>query len=189
MVCRRSTPSSVGLLVLFIVAAGLLPLAHTLPARATSGGPAVLLKDINPATPSSEPNTMTTAGNLAFFLADDGRHGFELWKTDATPTGTALVSDLTPGLYSTHIFEMVGLNTTLFFTVRDESTRLWSLWRSDGTYAGTIDLYSSAFQWRRVVFARNFGTVGSHTLKIVVVGGGSHPIVDVDAFIRLYRAA
>jgi hypothetical protein len=56
----------------------------------------------------------------------------------------------------------------------------------DGAYAGTVNLYASAYQYRRVVFARNFGTAGAHTLKIVVVGSGTHPVVDVDAFIRLY---
>jgi GH25 family lysozyme M1 (1,4-beta-N-acetylmuramidase) len=56
----------------------------------------------------------------------------------------------------------------------------------DGAYAGTVNLYASAYQYRRVVFARNFGTAGAHTLKIVVVGSGKHPVVDVDAFIRLY---
>ena len=55
----------------------------------------------------------------------------------------------------------------------------------DGVYAATINLYASAYQYRRVVFARNFGTAGLHTLTIRVVGSGRHPVVDVDAFIRL----
>jgi len=55
----------------------------------------------------------------------------------------------------------------------------------DGAYAGTINLGSSIYQWRRVVFARNWGTVGSHTLRIVVNGTAGRPVVDVDAFIRL----
>ena len=55
----------------------------------------------------------------------------------------------------------------------------------DGAYAGTINLYSGIYQWRRVVFARNFGSVGTHTLKIVTNGTAGHPVVDVDALIRL----
>jgi GH25 family lysozyme M1 (1,4-beta-N-acetylmuramidase) len=55
----------------------------------------------------------------------------------------------------------------------------------DGAYAGTMSLYSSRWQLKSVVFARNWGAVGSHTLKIVVSGTPGHPYIDVDAFIRL----
>ncbi|MBS41851.1 MAG: hypothetical protein CMH83_01495 [Nocardioides sp.] len=33
----------------------------------------------------------------AYFLADDGEHGTEVWRTDGTPGGTALYADTTPG--------------------------------------------------------------------------------------------
>jgi GH25 family lysozyme M1 (1,4-beta-N-acetylmuramidase) len=56
----------------------------------------------------------------------------------------------------------------------------------DGAYVRTVSLYARSYLPRRVVFAGTWATTGSHTLKIVVVGGGTHPTVDVDAFIRLY---
>lgn len=55
----------------------------------------------------------------------------------------------------------------------------------DGVYAATVNLYAASGQSRVVVFARNWRTVGSHTLRIVVVGTAGHPRVEVDAFIRL----
>jgi GH25 family lysozyme M1 (1,4-beta-N-acetylmuramidase) len=55
----------------------------------------------------------------------------------------------------------------------------------DGVYAKTISLYSSSRSYRYVAFARNFGSTGAHTLKIVVEGTHGHPRVDVDAFMRL----
>jgi hypothetical protein len=55
----------------------------------------------------------------------------------------------------------------------------------DGVYAKTISLYSSSRSYRYVAFARNFGSTGVHTIKIVVDGTHGHPRVDVDAFARL----
>jgi hypothetical protein len=48
-----------------------------------------------------------------------------------------------------------------------------------------VNLQATTGQARAIVFARNWSTVGSHTLKIVVAGTAGHPRVDVDAFIRL----
>jgi len=56
----------------------------------------------------------------------------------------------------------------------------------DGVYAASVNLHATSFQWRRVVFARNWSIAGAHTLRIVAADS-RHPIVDVDAFIRLWR--
>jgi hypothetical protein len=55
----------------------------------------------------------------------------------------------------------------------------------DGVYKTTISLYSSIYQSRAIVYARNWGSPGTHTIKIVVVGTARHPRVDLDAFVRL----
>jgi len=55
----------------------------------------------------------------------------------------------------------------------------------DGAYVATVSLYSSSFQNRRVVFAYNWGSNGTHTIKIVNKATSGHPRIDVDAFIRL----
>lgn len=52
----------------------------------------------------------------------------------------------------------------------------------DGTYVKTIDLASSSTVFRLVAFSRTFSTTGTHTLRLVVVGGASgHARVDLDA--------
>jgi GH25 family lysozyme M1 (1,4-beta-N-acetylmuramidase) len=55
----------------------------------------------------------------------------------------------------------------------------------DGVYATIISTRASTSAYRAIVFARNWSTVGTHTIKIVVVGNAGHPRVDVDAFARL----
>jgi hypothetical protein len=55
----------------------------------------------------------------------------------------------------------------------------------DGVYIKTVNLYSTVGQSRAIVFTRNWGTVGIHTITIVVAGTAGHPRVDVDAFVRL----
>src|SRR4029077_14079799 len=76
-----------------------------------------------------------------FFLASDGSHGPELWKTDGTAAGTGMIEDLWPGNlgslpgYLTYPLEMSG---TVFFAAKDGSESVAALWRSHGTAATTM---------------------------------------------------
>ncbi len=42
-----------------------------------------LVKDINPGSESSDPTAFVRLGMNIYFRANDGVHGFELWRTDA----------------------------------------------------------------------------------------------------------
>jgi GH25 family lysozyme M1 (1,4-beta-N-acetylmuramidase) len=55
----------------------------------------------------------------------------------------------------------------------------------DGAFAGSVFLHATSGHSRAIVYARNWPTVGSHTLKIVVAGTAGHARVDIDAFVRL----
>lgn len=44
--------------------------------------------------------SFVAAGKRVYFVADDGAHGFEPWRTNGTPKGTKLVADFKPGAKS-----------------------------------------------------------------------------------------
>src|SRR5947199_4807827 len=63
-----------------------------------------LVKDINTsfASTGSNPSDYITVGGTAFFTADDGDTGMELWRTDGTAQGTYRLTDICPGACSSY---------------------------------------------------------------------------------------
>nr|WP_246356881.1 ELWxxDGT repeat protein [Pyxidicoccus fallax] len=75
-------------------------------------------------------------GDTLYFTANDAIHGLELWKTDGTLPGTALVADLNaPGSGSAPEF-MEDVGGTVFFSA--STANGIELWKTDGTGAGTV---------------------------------------------------
>jgi len=99
-----------------------------------------LIADIQPGAASStlvqdlegfDPSPLAVANSLAFFAADDGVHGEELWATDGTAAGTRMVADLYPGPYPSSPREIVALGSFVYFVAEDpEHGR--ELFRTDG---------------------------------------------------------
>ena len=85
-------------------------------------------------------NSVAVMGSLAFFCSIDADHGAELWRTDGTPAGTAMVADLAPGPDSSSPASLTRLGDQLVFFARRGG--VVELWRSDGTQAGTSRLAS-----------------------------------------------
>lgn len=79
-------------------------------------------------------------GDRLVFAGDDPEHGTELWASDGTERGTALVRDLddTPNARGSHPSELTDVGGTLFFVAGTEAAVGRELWRSDGTDAGTL---------------------------------------------------
>jgi len=86
----------------------------------------------------------------------------ELWKTDGTPGGTALVKDMDPLASSgPGPSGMTNVSGTLFFQYKDPANGHAAIWKSDGTDAGTVvvkdvDEYSA---WRYSI--KSFGDLAA----------------------------
>jgi ELWxxDGT repeat protein len=83
--------------------------------------------------------SLAGVGGTLFFTARDGTHGRELWKSDGTETGTALVKDIRPGIGNAYSGpqSLTRVDETLFLAA-DDGVHGSELWRSDGTEAGTV---------------------------------------------------
>lgn len=102
----------------------------------TDGNTYSLVKEIRPGTNGSNPNKLFVLGATMFFVANDGTHGPELWKTDGTTVNTLMVKDINPGGAGSSISNMYNHNGVLYFTAITSQGR--ELWKSDGTETGTI---------------------------------------------------
>lgn len=99
----------------------------------------VVVKDIQPGSVASQPRALTNVNGMLFFIANDGIHEPELWKSDGTEGGTVLVKDINPGpvtSFGLYPF-LTPVDSTLFFVAAtpDEG---FELHKSDGTGAGTV---------------------------------------------------
>jgi hypothetical protein len=107
--------------------------------RADALSPPELVKDIRPGVESSDAAEFTVLDGVVYFRANDGAHGFELWRTDGTTVGTQLVIDLNPGTPNGFPANLAAANGHLFFNAFNTAEIAGSkVWRSDGTATGTI---------------------------------------------------
>ena len=74
-----------------------------------------MVKDICSGTSHSWPAYLTAVGNTLYFRADDGVHGYELWKSDGTLTGTVRVADIYTGTEGSEPEQLTDVNGMLFF--------------------------------------------------------------------------
>jgi ELWxxDGT repeat protein len=94
---------------------------------------ALRLSDIE--TPH-DPDLTPVADGRLFFRSRQGSGPIELWVSNGTPAGTALVTNVPPE-------ELTALGTTLYFRGYQQATG-FRLWKSDGTPAGTVEVAQPA---------------------------------------------
>ncbi|MCP3139317.1 ELWxxDGT repeat protein [Pyxidicoccus xibeiensis] len=109
----------------------------------TGLGSAVAM-DLHEGTTSSSPGELVTVGERAFFAADDGVTGRELYVSDGTAQGTVRLKDLFPGAQGSNPRGLAALGGHVYFFAnatpfaQGPMAQTQSLWKSDGTEAGTV---------------------------------------------------
>jgi ELWxxDGT repeat protein len=89
-----------------------------------------------------DPSEFTAFGDV-YFIANDGTHGEELWKSDGTESGTVMVKDINSGLDSSSPSQLIVVNNVLYFEA-DDGINGCQLWKSDGTETGTVMVDSNS---------------------------------------------
>lgn len=104
-----------------------------------------LLKDIYYNAVPNQPSDirqLVTVGDTAFFSANDGTNGHELWKSDGTSEGTLMVARLGSDDRGAIPFDLINVRGTLYFSTL--ATVDAQLWKSDGTRQGTVPIQSQS---------------------------------------------
>ena len=81
---------------------------------------------------------VVAAGETLFFIGYDPSTGYELWKSDGTTAGTALVKDAVPGPNNANSYALTVAGARIFYIGQTGEDQ--ELWTSDGTPAGTVRL-------------------------------------------------
>lgn len=77
-----------------------------------------------------------SAGSYLLFTIPTTAEGYELWRTDGTAGGAAMVKDINPGAVSSEISTYTLFNNQVFFAAKTDAFGV-ELWKTDGTTAGT----------------------------------------------------
>ncbi len=104
-------------------------------------------------------NMFAELNGVYYFNANDGIHGFELWRSDGTSAGTYMVKDINPGADSSNVNDIITVGNKLYFSAYD-ADHGQELWSSDGTLEGT-----------QLVSDMSFGSASSNPALLTDVNG------------------
>lgn len=114
--------------------------AEPLEVRQLLAAAPTLITDINPGAGDSVASFLGPAyvevNGTAFFAATSPTTGAELWKTNGTASGTALVRNISSGAGASQPLYLTNVSGTLYFTAYTP-TNGFELWKSNGTSTGT----------------------------------------------------
>src|SRR5205823_6619059 len=82
-----------------------------------------------------------TFNGEAYFLANDDRHGDQLWRTDGSVSGTEMVSSISPAPRNYSLYHLGGNNASVAFVdhVFDESQQPQRVWATTGGAPEIVD--------------------------------------------------
>jgi ELWxxDGT repeat protein len=91
---------------------------------------------ITPGVSPGNPSEFVTIGSTTYFVQTVPDFGTEIWKTDGTTAGTALIRDICTGSCGSDPASLTAVGNTIFFAATGAGGR--ELWKTDGTEAGTL---------------------------------------------------
>ena len=109
--------------------------------------------------------------NVAYFNANDGIYGSELWRSDGTAAGTYMVKDIDPGGAASGPNYIIAANGKLYFSAYTDNYG-WEPWISDGTEAGT-QILSDINSGNASSYPAEFVSVNSSVFFTINEGYGS----------------
>jgi ELWxxDGT repeat protein len=135
-----------------------------------NGTTASLVKNINSGSANSNPlSRAAILGSNLYFTAFTNNENVELWKTDGTDAGTALVSDIRSGSASSSPRSLTTVGNYVFFSA-DDGTNGTELWKTDGTTTAMVkDINAPA-----AVIARAVSTPSSSPESLVGIAGKAY---------------
>lgn len=107
-----------------------------------------ILASLNGVPGPSSMTALQVLNGKIYFSADDGNTGTEPWVSDGTASGTHILTDVNSSTISSHPSRFVSYNGSTYFlavpdaTLNDGKT---SLWKTDGTAAGTTKIAHQKF--------------------------------------------
>ena len=167
-----------------------------------------LVRDIRAGIDSGVPGSdwrapVAILGADAYFGADDGVAGNELWRSDGTAAGTELVADLVPGAGHSYPGDITAWDGFLFFTTHPEPVpggEIVPFWRSDGTAGGTVRIADLPSAYSDFVIQGDvayFVTYGADTLwrmdgargtPVAVESGAPYQLLDAGGALIGHRS-
>ncbi|HLX60182.1 MAG TPA: putative Ig domain-containing protein [Planctomycetota bacterium] len=76
---------------------------------------------------------------IGYFVGYDSTNGYQLWHSDGSTAGTAMVTNIASGNTNLNLRHLTVSGSYVYFT-SDSSNYPRELWRSDGTAAGTLKI-------------------------------------------------
>lgn len=101
----------------------------------TAGASTVYVFDTTP--PYDYPTWLTAVGSRVVFVFGTTATGAELWASDGTSTGTAMVLDIRPGVFGSMASANFGVVDGIAYFAAASAGANFELWRTDGTTSGT----------------------------------------------------
>ena len=104
---------------------------------------AALIQTIQPAASTNIPNLFASYNNKIYFGADNGTSGVELYTTNGLTAGTGLLKDIFNNGPATNsnINWLENLAGVMYFgATKNALTEANGLWKSDGTFSGTVEV-------------------------------------------------